>query len=47
VFRARARDIRVETEPDRLVEIDGSIVGRTPARASVVAGGLSVIVPRR
>jgi diacylglycerol kinase family enzyme len=47
VFRARARKVRIETEPDRLVELDGSVVGRTPLVASVVPGGLHVIVPAR
>lgn len=45
VYRARARTIRVRTDTPRLVEIDGSIVGRTPVEASIVAGGLCVIVP--
>jgi diacylglycerol kinase (ATP) len=47
VFRARAREVRIETEPDRLVELDGSVVGRTPVVASIVPRGLSVIVPAR
>jgi YegS/Rv2252/BmrU family lipid kinase len=45
VFRARARTVRVDTDPDRTVEADGSVVGRTPLRARVVPGGLSVVVP--
>lgn len=47
VFRARAREVRIETDPPRLVETDGSVLGRTPVAASVVPGGLRVIVPRR
>ncbi|HYM82592.1 MAG TPA: hypothetical protein VEY67_00380, partial [Candidatus Dormibacteraeota bacterium] len=47
VFRARAREVRIETEPERLVELDGSVVGRTPVVASVVHRGLSVIEPAR
>lgn len=47
IFRARARKIRIETDPDRLVELDGSVVGRTPVVVSVVPRALSVIVPRR
>ena len=45
VFRARARKVRVETRPVRVVEADGSVVGRTPLRAKVVPGGLCVLVP--
>jgi diacylglycerol kinase family enzyme len=47
VFRARARKVRVETKPVRVVEADGSVVGRTPLRATVVPGGLRVMVPAR
>lgn len=46
VFRARAREVRIETTPERLVEIDGSVLGRTPVDASIVAGGLCVVVPQ-
>lgn len=45
VFRARARKVRIETKPARLVEADGSTVGRTPLKASVVPDGLCVMVP--
>ena len=46
VFRARAREIAVTTKKPRLVEMDGSVMGSTPVKASVVAGGLCVLVPR-
>lgn len=45
VYRARARDVRIDTTPARLVEVDGSVAGRTPIEASVVARGLRVMVP--
>jgi YegS/Rv2252/BmrU family lipid kinase len=46
VVRARARSIEVTAKPPRLVELDGSVIGRTPVRATVVPGGLCVLVPR-
>jgi YegS/Rv2252/BmrU family lipid kinase len=45
VFRARARKIRIETEPSRLVETDGSVVGATPIKASIRPAALTVIIP--
>jgi diacylglycerol kinase family enzyme len=45
IFRARAREIEVTAKADRLVEIDGSVLGHTPVRASVVPAGLCVLVP--
>ena len=45
VFRARARKVRISTEAGRLVETDGSVVGRTPVRVSVRPAALTVIVP--
>jgi len=45
VYRTRARKIRVSTEARRLVETDGSVVGRTPIRVSVRPGALVVLVP--
>lgn len=47
VFRARAREVRIETDPARLVETDGSVVGRTPVSISVRPLALTVVVPRR
>ena len=46
VFRAQAREIRIETEPSRIVETDGSVVGKMPVVASILPGALSVMVPR-
>ena len=43
VFRAQARKVRIETEPKRLVETDGSIVGKTPINVSVRPAALTVI----
>jgi diacylglycerol kinase family enzyme len=47
VFRARAREVKIDTRPRRLVETDGSVVGRTPLVARVMPGSLTVMVPRR
>jgi YegS/Rv2252/BmrU family lipid kinase len=44
-FRAKARKVRVWTEPTRLVEVDGTVVGTTPMTASVRPADLTVIVP--
>jgi diacylglycerol kinase (ATP) len=43
VFRAQARKVRIETEPKRLVETDGTIVGNTPIDVSVRPAALTVI----
>jgi len=45
VFRAQARKVRISTTRPRLVEIDGSVVGRTPVRMSIRPAALTVIVP--
>lgn len=45
-YRARAREVRIETDPIRLVEVDGSVVGTTPVTASIRPASLTVIVPR-
>ena len=45
VFRAQARKVRIATKPRRLVEVDGSVVGRTPIVVSVMPSALTVIVP--
>jgi diacylglycerol kinase (ATP) len=47
VYRAQARKVRIETTPKRLVETDGSIVGKTPITVSVRPSALTVMVPRR
>lgn len=44
VFRAQGREIRIESDPPRLVETDGSVVGRTPVAISVRPLALTVIV---
>ena len=46
VFRAKAREIRIETEPSRLVETDGSVIGITPVEAVILPAALTVIVPK-
>lgn len=45
VFRAQAREVEIDTTPDRRVEIDGSVVGTTPVRITVRPAALTVIVP--
>lgn len=47
VFRAQARKIRIETRPERRVEVDGSVVGTTPIRVAIRPSALTVMVPRR
>jgi len=44
-FRAKAREIRIDTEPSRLVETDGSVIGTTPVDATILPAALTVIVP--
>ena len=46
IFRARARSIEVTSRKARPVELDGSVMGSTPVKATVVAAGLCVLVPR-
>jgi diacylglycerol kinase (ATP) len=43
VIRAQAREVRIETTPERLVETDGTVVGTTPIVVSVRPGALMVI----
>ncbi len=43
VIRAQAREVRIETTPERLVETDGSVVGTTPIVVSIRPGALTVI----
>lgn len=45
VFRAEAHEVRVDSEPSRLVEIDGSVVGSTPIKVSVRPAALTVVIP--
>jgi diacylglycerol kinase (ATP) len=45
VFRALAREVRVDARPSQLAEVDGDTVGRTPVRVSVMPRAVAVIVP--
>jgi YegS/Rv2252/BmrU family lipid kinase len=45
VLRAQAREVRVETSTPRLVEIDGSVVGKTPIAVTIRPAALTVIEP--
>ena len=47
VFRAQGREVRIETDPSRLVETDGSVVGKTPITVSIRPAALTVIVPSK
>ena len=44
-FRASAKKVRIETDPSRLVEIDGSVVGSTPIKIAIRPAALTVMVP--
>lgn len=44
-FRTRARSVAIATKPDRAVEVDGTVVGKTPVRIEVRPGALSVLAP--
>jgi len=44
-YRAKAREIRIEAKSRRLVEVDGSVIGRTPITASIRPAALTVIAP--
>ena len=46
VFRAQAKEIRIETKRPRLVETDGSVIGTTPISVSIRPAALTVIEPR-
>ena len=45
VLRTQARTVEIETEPRRRVEIDGSAMGWTPLKASILPLSLTVMVP--
>ena len=45
-FRARAREVQVDARATRLVEVDGSVIGRTPVKVTVRPDALRVLVPR-
>lgn len=44
-FRSRITKVRVDAEPSRLVELDGSVIGTTPVGITVRPGALVVLVP--
>ena len=46
VFRAQARKVSIHTRGRRNVEIDGSVIGTTPVKASIAASALTVLVPK-
>jgi diacylglycerol kinase family enzyme len=37
--------VRIEANPERLVETDGNAIGKTPIVATIRPGALRVIVP--
>lgn len=47
VLRAQAREIRIDTTPSRLVETDGSVIGKTPLVARILPAALTVMVPKK
>lgn len=47
VYRARVTRAHIEASPARLVEIDGSVLGKTPVTISVRPKALTVLVPRQ
>ncbi len=46
LYRARAREIRVEAAEPQPVELDGDVHGETPFSATVIPGAISILVPR-
>jgi diacylglycerol kinase family enzyme len=44
VFRARGREVRVETGHGRLVETDGNAIGKTPIVVTIRPRALPMIV---
>lgn len=46
VYRTRVKEARIEATPSRLVETDGSVLGKTPVTISVRPRALTVLVPR-
>jgi YegS/Rv2252/BmrU family lipid kinase len=45
VFRTHAKKIKISSKVERLVEADGSLVGKTPIRVSIRPSALTVLVP--
>jgi YegS/Rv2252/BmrU family lipid kinase len=45
IRRRRGTDVRIETDEPRPVQADGDLCGETPLRATMIAGGLTVMAP--
>ncbi len=45
--RTRAHQLHIESDPRRPVDIDGSVIGRTPIDVSIRPAALIVMVPRQ
>ncbi len=45
VQRIRGRQVRVETDHPQVVQADGDVCGMTPFTATIIEGGLTVMVP--
>lgn len=45
VLRTQAHEVRIDTTPPRLVEVDGSVVGHTPVTVKILPSALTVLVP--
>lgn len=45
VLRTQAHEVRIDTEPPRLVEVDGTVVGHTPVVVEIMPSALTVLVP--
>ena len=46
VERHRAREVSITSKPRQLVETDGSVIGRTPIKASIRPGAVRVMTPK-
>ena len=46
VERHRAREVSITSSPRQLVETDGSVIGRTPIKASIRPAALRVMTPK-
>ncbi len=46
VLHLRASSVTVEADPPQPLNLDGELIGRTPAKLRVAPGALSVLVPR-
>jgi len=47
VTRSTCHELHIESTPRRPVDIDGSVIGRTPVDVSIRPAALTVMVPRR